>query len=193
MAHQDGEEKGRVYGFLSNGGGTITFRVALMALGALTLWLLQVFGSQMLSAQAQFGRQQARMAQSLATLAQQTSDTAKLAARRFRPYRRSRTPHRQFWKCGFQAAGTDFKRFWRSAGSPRGVERGRALPCGKGGRAFRFVFKKEESYADADRALWAGREMTATRPAFGFMGYDQSWLAIRYAATGVSRQSAGVR
>jgi hypothetical protein len=81
MAFLNGDEKSRVTGFLSNGGGTITFRVALTALAAVTLWLLQAMGSQMLSAQAQFGRQQARMAQSLATLAQQTSDTARLAAR----------------------------------------------------------------------------------------------------------------
>jgi len=81
MAFLNGEERGRVTAFLSNGGGTITFRVALMALGALTLWLLQMFGSQMLAAQAQFGRQQARMDQSLATLAQQASDTARLSAR----------------------------------------------------------------------------------------------------------------
>ena len=33
MTVLNGDEKSRVYGFLSNGGGTITFRVALTALG----------------------------------------------------------------------------------------------------------------------------------------------------------------
>lgn len=81
MAFLNNDERGRVQAFFSNGGGTITFRVALTALAAVTLWLLQAMGGEMLSAQDQFGRQQARMAQSLATLAQQTSDTAKLSAR----------------------------------------------------------------------------------------------------------------
>jgi hypothetical protein len=45
MTLLDAEERSRVAAFLSNGGGTITFRVALAAIAGVTLWLLQSFGS----------------------------------------------------------------------------------------------------------------------------------------------------
>jgi hypothetical protein len=81
MAFQDVPERGRVAAFLSNGGGTITFRVALSAVAAVTLLLLQSFGSHIISQLDEMSRAQSRMAVSLASLAQQGSDTARLAAR----------------------------------------------------------------------------------------------------------------
>lgn len=81
MTFQDGQERGRVTSFLSNGGGTITFRVALAAIAGITLWLLQSFGNHIVSQLDDFARTQSRMAAALATLAQQGSDTARLSAR----------------------------------------------------------------------------------------------------------------
>jgi hypothetical protein len=81
MSFYDTEERGRVAAFLTNGGGTITFRVALAAIAGITLWLLQSFGSHIVGQLDDFSRAQSRMAATLATLAQQGSDTARLSAR----------------------------------------------------------------------------------------------------------------
>jgi len=81
MAFHDTQERSRVAAFLSNGGGTFTFRVALAAMAGVTLWLLQSFGSHIVDQLDDFPRAQSRMAATLATLAQQGSDTARLSAR----------------------------------------------------------------------------------------------------------------
>lgn len=81
MTNPDADERGRVASFLANGGGTITFRIALGAVAAVTLLLLQNFGSHIVNQLDDLGRAQSRMAASLASLAQQGSDTASLAAK----------------------------------------------------------------------------------------------------------------
>lgn len=81
MTFYDPQERGRVAAFLTNGGGTITFRVALAAIAGVTLWLLQSFGSHIVGQLDDLSRAQSRMAAALATLAQQGGDTARLAAR----------------------------------------------------------------------------------------------------------------
>lgn len=81
MTILDTDERGRVAAFLTNGGGTITFRVALAAIAGVTLWLLQSFGSHIVGQLDDLSRAQSRAAATLATLAQQGSDTARLSAR----------------------------------------------------------------------------------------------------------------
>ena len=74
-------ERGRVSAFLTNGGGTITFRAALAAIAGVTLWLLQSIGGHISGQLDELGRAQSRMAVSLASLAQQGGDTARLSAK----------------------------------------------------------------------------------------------------------------
>ena len=69
-------EGNKVAAFITNGGGTITFRVALGAVAMVTLWLLQSFGSHIVGQLDDFSRTQSRMAATLATLAQKGNDTA---------------------------------------------------------------------------------------------------------------------
>jgi hypothetical protein len=75
------DDRSRVTSFLSNGGGTITFRIALAAIACVTLWLLQSFGTHIVAQLDDLGRAQARMATSLATQIQIGADTARLSAR----------------------------------------------------------------------------------------------------------------
>jgi len=72
---------GRVAAFLANGGGAITFRVALSMLAGVTLWLLQSFGSHIVGQLDDLARTQARMAALLAAQAEQLRDATTLSAR----------------------------------------------------------------------------------------------------------------
>jgi hypothetical protein len=77
----DRQTSGRVTAFLANGGGAITFRVALSALLGVTLWLLQSFGSHIVGQLDDLGRNQARMAALMAGQAQQLHDATTLSSR----------------------------------------------------------------------------------------------------------------
>lgn len=81
MTFKNRGEGGRLAAFLANGGGVITFRVALSVLGAITLFLLESFGTHIVSQLDGLASAQARMASMLAVLGQQGRDTAALAAR----------------------------------------------------------------------------------------------------------------
>ena len=72
---------GRVIAFLANGGGVITFRIALSVLAGITLFLLESFGTHIVGQLDDLARTQSRVAAMLASLAQQGRDTATLAAR----------------------------------------------------------------------------------------------------------------
>lgn len=63
------------------GGWTVSFRVVLGAAVGLTLWLLQQFGSQIISNQDKFQKTQERQISLISTLAQQTKDNSQLSAR----------------------------------------------------------------------------------------------------------------
>jgi len=75
------DERGRVSAVLGNGGGTITFRIALTVVAGVTLWLLQSFGTHIVRQLDDLARAQSRMATSLATQIQEGADTARLSAR----------------------------------------------------------------------------------------------------------------
>jgi hypothetical protein len=75
------DDRGRLSAFLSNGGGIITFRIALSAVAGVTLWLLQSFGTHIVGQLDQLARAQSRMATSLATQIQEDADTARLSNR----------------------------------------------------------------------------------------------------------------
>ena len=71
----------RVAAFLANGGGAITFRIALSVLAAITLWLLQSFGSHIVGQLDDLARAQSRMAALLAGQGQELHDAAALSSR----------------------------------------------------------------------------------------------------------------
>ena len=81
MAFKHRGEIGRVAAFLANGGGAITFRIALSALAAITLFLPESFGTHIVGQLDDLARSQSRLAAMLAGLAQQGRDTAALSAR----------------------------------------------------------------------------------------------------------------
>jgi hypothetical protein len=81
MVFNDRGSHNRVTAFLANGGGAITFRIALSVLAGVTLWLLQSFGSHIVGQLDNLGQTQARMAALLAGQAQQVRDTAALSSR----------------------------------------------------------------------------------------------------------------
>lgn len=81
MPLHDRAGRGRVTAFLTNGGGVITFRIALSVVGAITLFLLESFGTHIVSQLDGLAGAQARMATMLAGLAQQGRDTALLSSR----------------------------------------------------------------------------------------------------------------
>ncbi|HVZ27078.1 MAG TPA: hypothetical protein VG798_00345 [Rhizomicrobium sp.] len=76
-----GFNNGRVTTFLANGGGAITFRVALSVLGGVTLWLLQSFGSHIVGQLDDLAKAQTRMAALLAAQAEQLRDSTALSSR----------------------------------------------------------------------------------------------------------------
>jgi hypothetical protein len=81
MNFHDRDERGRVTAFLANGGGVVTFRVALGVIAGVTLWLLQSFGSHIVGQLDDPGKTQSHMAALLSGLSQQGRDTAALSAK----------------------------------------------------------------------------------------------------------------
>src|ERR1700761_622274 len=81
MSISENPSSNRVTAFLANGGGAITFRIALSVLAAVTLWLLAFFGSHIVAQLADLSPAQGRMAALLAGQAQQLRDAADLSTR----------------------------------------------------------------------------------------------------------------
>jgi hypothetical protein len=63
---------------LANGGGVLTYRIALGAMAAISLALVNFFGSRIVDQLDGIGKAQGRMSNSFATLSQKAEDTARI-------------------------------------------------------------------------------------------------------------------